>query len=111
MIELSQANGVDAAGIDKLQGAKTEVRYEDKLRVASELIPAAVKPGGVNPLGQLYKHTSIALHGKSDDECIAIFDDLQADFEFVFRNLHMQAEEQRQYARRIQERATRTVKI
>jgi hypothetical protein len=107
MIELSQANGVDAAGIDKLQGAKAEARYEEKLRVASELIPEAVKPAGVNPLGQLYQHTSIGLHRKTDDECIAIFDDLRADLEFIFRNLHVQAQQQRQYAKRLQERANR----
>jgi hypothetical protein len=107
MIELSQANGVDAAGIDKLQGAKTEVRYEDKLRVASELIPEAVKPAGVNPLSQLYDHASIGLHRKADDECIAIFDDLRADFEFIFSNLHVQAQKQRQYVKRLQERANR----
>lgn len=110
MIELSEAAGLDKAAIAKLQGAKTEVRYEDKLRVASDLIPEAVRPGGINPLGQLYKHTSIGLHGESDDECISIFDDLKADFEFVFRHLHLQAEEQRQYTKRIQERATKPTK-
>jgi hypothetical protein len=107
MIELSEAAGVDAKDIARLQAAKSEARYEDKLRVASELIPQAIKSGGVNPLGQLYKHTSIGLHNKTDGQCVAIFDDLRADFEFVFRNLHVQVEEQRQYSKRIQEHATR----
>jgi len=85
--------------------AKTRTSYKEKLEVASELIPAALRPGGVNPLGQLYQHTSIGLHGKTDDECVAIFDDLRADFEYVFRNLHNQAEERREFARRVQTRA------
>jgi hypothetical protein len=89
--------------------AKKEVRFEDKMKVAAELIPEAVKPGGVNPLGQLYKHTSVGLHAKTDDECIAIFDDLKADFEYVFRNLHLQAEERREFAKRVQERAGKKV--
>jgi len=61
----------------------------------------------VNPLGQLYKHMSIGLHGKSDEECIAIFDDLKTDFEYVFRNLHLQAKERSEFARRVQLRAGR----
>ena len=105
MVELSRAHNVSDEEVSRLLAAKGQTRYEDKLKVASELIPDAIKPSGVNPLGQLYKHTSIGLHGKTDDECIAIFDDLKIDFEYVFRNLHLQAEEQRQFVRRVQERA------
>ena len=81
-------------------------RFNQKLEVAAELIPTALRPGGVNPLGQLYKHASIGLHGKTDDECVAIFDDLRADFEYVFRNLHNQAQERREFARRVKQRAS-----
>jgi hypothetical protein len=38
---------------------------------------------------------------------IAIFDDLKADFEYVFRNLHVQAQDRREFAQRVKERATR----
>jgi hypothetical protein len=81
VVEVAQTYGVDEKTIESLRKAKEQVRYEDKLSVASELIPAALRPGGVNPVGQLYTHLSIGLHGKTDDECIAIFDDLKADFE------------------------------
>ncbi len=105
MVELSRTYNVSEEQIANLVNAKTEIRYEEKLKVAAELIPEALRPGGVNPLGQLYRLTSIGLHGKTDDECIAIFDELRADFEYVFRYLHLQAEERRQFARRVQERA------
>lgn len=105
MAELSRTYNATDGEIEKLLNAKTQTRYDQKLEVAAELIPSALRPGGVNPLGQLYKHTSIGLHGKTDDECIAIFDDLREDFEFVFRNLHSQAEERREFARRVQKRA------
>lgn len=105
MAELSETHGVAKDQIAKLLTAKNEVRYEDKLKVASGLIPNALRPGGVNPLGQLYVMTSHGLHGKSDDECVAIFDDLKADFEYVFGNLHLQAEQLREFAKRVQERA------
>jgi hypothetical protein len=109
VVELAQTYGVDAKTIESLKKAKEQIRYEDKLNVASELIPPALRPGGVNPVGQLYTHLSVGLHGKTDDECIAIFDDLSADFEYVFRNLHVQAQDRREFAQRVQERAGRKV--
>jgi len=105
MAVLSRTYNATEEEIQQLLGAKTESQYKQKLEVAAELIPTALRPGGVNPLGQLYKHTSIGLHGKTDDECVAIFDDLRADFEYVFRNLHNQAEERREFARRVLQRA------
>ena len=109
VVELAQTYGVDEKTIESLKKAKEQIRYEDKLNVASELIPPALRPGGVNPVGQLYTHLSVGLHGKTDDECIAIFDDLRADFEYVFRNLHVQAQDRREFAQRVQERAGRKV--
>lgn len=105
MAELSKTYNASDEEIHKLLDSKAQSRYDQKLEVAAELIPTALRPGGVNPLGQLYKHASIDLHGKTDDECVAIFDDLRADFEYVFRNLHNQAEERREFARRVQTRA------
>lgn len=107
LVELARTYGVDEKTIESLAKAKEQVRYEDKLKVASELIPSALRPGDVNPVGQLYTHLSVGLHGKTDDECIAIFDDLKEDFEYVFRNLHVQAKERREFAQRVQERAGR----
>ncbi len=107
VVELARTYDVDERTIESLESAKKQIRYEEKLSVASELIPAALRPGGVNPLGQLYTHLSVGLHGKTDDECIAIFDDLKADFEYVFRNLHVQATERREFAQRVQTRAGR----
>jgi len=105
MAELSRTYNANEEEIQKLLDAKSQSRYNQKLEVAAELIPAALRPGGVNPLGQLYKYASIGLHGKTDDECVAIFDDLRQDFEYVFRNLHNQAEERSEFARRVQQRA------
>lgn len=109
VVELAQTYRVDENTIEALRKAKEKVRYEDKLSVASELMPETLRPGGVNPVGQLYTHLSVGLHGKTDDECIAIFDDLRADFEYVFRNFHVQATERRKFAQRVQERAGRTL--
>jgi hypothetical protein len=108
MVELSRTYDVSEEAIAKLIAAKSETQYREKLRIASDLVPKALRPGGVNPLGQLYKWTSIGLHNKTDDECIQIFDDLRSDFEYVFKNLYLQAEERLQFAQRIQNRAGRS---
>lgn len=109
VVELARTYRIDAKTIEALSKAKEQVQYEQKVRVASEVIPDALKPGGVNPFGQLYKHLSVGVHDKTDDECVAIFDDLREDFEYVFRNLYVQAREAKEFAQRVQQRAgTRT---
>lgn len=105
MVELARTYDIDEKIAAQLIATKNEVRYDAKLEVASQLVPQALRPGGSNPLGQLYKHASIGLHDKSDEECIVIFDDVKADFEYVFSNLHLQAEERRAFAERVTRRA------
>jgi hypothetical protein len=105
VVELARTYHVDENILTSLAKAKEQIRYEEKLKVASEVIPDVLRPGGVNPLGQLYEHLSIGVHDKADDECVLIFDDLKADFEYVFRNLYVQAREAREFAQRVKERA------
>lgn len=105
IVELARTYGVDKKTIESLVKAKEQTQFEQKVKLASEVIPEALRPGGVNPLGQLYKHLSVGVHGKTDDDCIGIFDDLRADFEYVFRNLYVQTREAGEFAKRVQERA------
>ena len=107
VVELAKTYSVEANVIKALADAKTQIQYEEKLRVASDAIPDALKPGGVNPLGQLYKHLSIGVHGKTDEECIAIFDDLKEDFEFVFRNLKIEGAERAKFVERVKSRISK----
>jgi hypothetical protein len=43
-----------------------------------------------------------SLTGRSDEECIAIFDDLRDDLEFVFRNLQMEGSKRVKVAERVE---------
>jgi hypothetical protein len=109
VVGLAKTYNIEANVLQSLTDAKNQIRYEDKLHVASEAIPEALRPGGVNPLGQLYKHLSVGVHGKTDEECIAIFDDLRADFEFVFRNLQIEGAERAKFAERVKSRTSKKV--
>ena len=105
VVELAKSYHIDGKIVEALTRAKEQIQYEQKVKLASEVIPPSLMPGGVNPLGQLFKHLSMGVHDKTDDECILIFDDLKLDFEFVFRNLYIQAQEASEFAKRVQQRA------
>ena len=99
--------GIQEPDVLKVLSAKSQVRYEQKLDVASKAIPESLKPGGVNPLGQLYVHISGGLHRESDDACVEIFDDLRANFEYVFSQIYKETRDRREYAERLKNRQNR----
>lgn len=43
---------------------------EDKLRLIKDLLPASLRPDGVNPLAVIYDALSEGLHSGSDEECL-----------------------------------------
>ncbi len=53
----------DSAAVDRLRKAKDGTRFEDKVHIAAEVMPPHLRPGGVNPFGDLYELLSIGLHG------------------------------------------------
>jgi hypothetical protein len=100
--ELAVASGTAEAEAAKITAAKSERTYDKKLEVASQMIPASLRPGGVNPLGRLHSLLSEALHSRPEDESIKIADELKFIIEHVFSNLKEYIDAQRTYAARIQ---------
>ena len=66
--ELAAASGEATAEVAKITAAKSERTYDKKLEVASAMIPASLRPGGINPLGRLHSLLSEALHTKPEEE-------------------------------------------
>src|SRR6266404_4480959 len=81
----------------KIEAVKKSHRVEDKIDIASKILPAHLKPGGHNPLDKLYGPLSAGLHGESDDECLTIFSEARFVFEYLFKNLTEGNEEARKY--------------
>jgi hypothetical protein len=100
--ELAVASGTAEAEVAKITAAKSERTYDKKLEVASQMIPASLRPGGVNPLGRLHSLLSEALHSRPEDESIKVADELKFIIEHVFSNLKEYIDAQRTYATRIQ---------
>ena len=94
----AQSGSDDLRHID---GIKNSHRVEDKIKFASKILPAHLKPGGHDPLDQLYTAASGGLHGESDDQCLTIFNEGKFVFEYLFKNLTVSNEEAREYVRRL----------
>ena len=83
--------------IAEIEAVKKSHRLEDKIDIASKILPAHLKPGGHNPLDKLYSPLSAGLHGESDDECLTVFSEARFVFEYLFKNLTESNEEARKY--------------
>ena len=99
--ELAAAEGVPDDQVKRLRSAKDEKAYEKKLKVAAPLVPTSLRPGGVSPLAELYRLLSLGLHGRTEDECVQIADDLRSIFEYVFERLRAQFEDHRSFTEKI----------
>lgn len=105
--EQAKERGVGDKDVDAILAAKKEQTYSEKLRVASELIPDRLRPGGVNPLGTLFGLLSDGLHDRSEEECLAIADEIREVFEYVFENLRTQIEDEKRFKDRVSKLASR----
>lgn len=89
--------GADPAAIRLLEEAKASNQFENKVKVAGEVFPAYLRPGGVNPFGDLHVLVSIGLHGLTDEQCCEIVDAMDRSLKFVYTQLKTHAEDARAY--------------
>src|SRR5258708_31169705 len=66
--DAAEAYGVSAPEVATIRGAKNEIRYDDKLKVAGQAIPEVLKPHGANPFQAMYDLLSIGIHRQSKYE-------------------------------------------
>jgi hypothetical protein len=95
MIDLFADNAAaegDNKAAEAIRATKGQ-RMEDRLKLASEALPATLKPGGVNPLAVLYDHYSRGIHGLSDEECLEVARELYDVLEYIFRNWRTQMQD------------------
>jgi hypothetical protein len=101
IVEAAQNANVANEELAQIEAVKKSHRVEDKIDMASKILPVNLKPGGHNPLDKLYRPLSAGLHGESDDECLAVFSEARFVFEYLFKNLTESNEEARQYVLRL----------
>ncbi len=100
--ELARANGTAEKEVQQILAAKSERTYDKRLEVASQMIPASLRPGGVNPLGRLHGLLSEALHVQAEDKALKTAEEMRDIIDHVFRNLKDYVDAQRRYAEKVQ---------
>jgi hypothetical protein len=83
--------------LEKIEEVKRSWRFDDKITYAAKALPRHLKPQGNNPLDALHDLASDGIHNRPEDECLEMFDRCKAAFEYVFRELEVQAEDARAY--------------
>ncbi len=96
--EAARNENVASERIAEIEAAKKGHRVEERIRIASAILPAHLRPGGHNPLDKLYAPLSAGLHGESDEDCLTIFSEARFALEYLFKNLTESNEEARRYA-------------
>jgi hypothetical protein len=96
--QLAEAHHIDADTIKKLRAAKNEkTTYDQKLKIAATVLPKSLVIDGVNPLDVLYGLVSAGLHDLTEEQCIAIADDIRSVFEYTFSRLRAEAQEKQEF--------------
>ena len=79
--------------------AKTTYQYSQKIQYAAEkILPPTAFANGRNSFSALHDVTSSGLHGKTEDECIVIFDQCNLTFTRTFQMLSDHKREREEFA-------------
>jgi len=95
--EAMRTTKADPAAIETVQKAKGGTRFEDKVKIAAEVLPAHLKPGGINPFADLYALLSIGLHDLTDEQCCDIVDAMDRSLKFIYTQIKTHAEDAKAY--------------
>jgi|SRR5579864_2189553 len=104
----ARERGLTEKEIEGILTAKKEQTYSSKLKVAGEVIPASLRPGGATPFGTLFGLLSDGLHDRTEEECVGIADEIREVFEYVFENLRAQIADEKRFKDRVSKLASLT---
>jgi hypothetical protein len=76
-----------------LDETKKTIVTQDKIELVKDMLPAILRPSGMNPLGILYQALSEGLHDKDEDECLVIADSIKGSLVFLVNQV-LAAQEQ-----------------
>ncbi|HEV2646005.1 MAG TPA: hypothetical protein VGU46_06535 [Acidobacteriaceae bacterium] len=83
----------------EFENAKVTFQYSQKIQYAAEkILPPTVFANGRNSFSALHDVTSNGLHGKTEEECIVIFDQCNLTFTRTFQMLSEHKREREEFA-------------
>jgi hypothetical protein len=84
---------------EQFENARATYQYSQKISYAArKILPANVFANGRDSFTALHDVTSSGLHGKTEEECIALFDQCNLIFTHSFRVLHQHQQERDDFA-------------
>jgi hypothetical protein len=87
----------DQATVVAIAEAQRSHQATDRLKFAADKLPANLRPGGRNPLADLYDAYSEGIHALDDDECLDVALAMRATLDFLLPQLHDQLAAARAY--------------
>jgi hypothetical protein len=81
----------------RVADAKANYQFDQKVELASMMLPASLKPGGMNPLDALHDLASAGIHRFTEEQCLDHFDTARTAFEYLFKQLQVDREAAREY--------------
>jgi hypothetical protein len=98
--EAAAASGTAGADLhEQVARVKKSRVFDEKVSFAAGLLPAYLRPGGVNPIDALHGVASEGLHALSEAECIERFDRARAGFEFLFQRLRVEKKQAEEFVK------------
>lgn len=99
--EAAKAAQIHEDELKNIAEVKASKHVDVKIEYAAKILPTHLRPGGHNPLERLYGVASAGLHGESDSDCVGLFQEYRAAFEFLVQNLTEQNEHAEAYVRQL----------
>ena len=74
---------------------------QDKIAVVKDMLPATLRPGGINPLGTLHDALSVGLHDLDEDDCLSLADGIRNSLSMLARHIVLAKQDKDEYAKSI----------
>jgi hypothetical protein len=87
----------EAERMAAIKNAKRAQRFEDKVKIAADALPAHLRMGGRNPLSILFRLLSDHLHSRTDQEAIEVVDGINSILGYLFTELKTHTEKREEY--------------
>ena len=105
--KLAESHGADHETIAHIRAATGKETYDQKLQLAATVFPESLNINGINPLKELHGLVSEGVHGMTEEECLAVADETQNVFEFIFTQLRTQTTARKDFVEKVKKWAGR----
>jgi hypothetical protein len=82
-----------------IEALRKDSPMSERIKVANQALPSYLNPGGINPLGKLYKSLSEGVHALSDQECLERANAIQSCLEYLISELSSRKKHREKFKR------------